>query len=71
MIEKLTPSVAFVPVGYNSFGHPSDKVIDMLESAGAKVYRGDQCGAVICDFDKNGSISVRCYKDPEAVNGLE
>ncbi len=71
LIAKTTPSVAFVPVGYNNFGHPSDKVIRMLESAGTKVYRGDQYGAVICEIEKDGSISVRCHKDPEAVNGVE
>ena len=71
LIEKTTPSLAFVPVGYNNFGHPSDKVIRMLESAGTRVYRGDECGAVTCQIDENGGISVRCYKNPEAVNGVE
>ena len=71
MLEKLTPSAAFVPVGYNSFGHPSDKVIRLLEDAGAKVYRGDQCGAVICNINDEGSMFIRCYKDPEDADGLE
>jgi len=71
LIEKTSPSVAFVPVGYNNFGHPSDRVIRMLESAGTIVYRGDECGAVICEIDEEGGISVRCYNNPEAVNGVE
>ena len=70
-IEKLTPSAAFIPVGYNNYGHPSDQVISKLEIAGAKVYRGDHCGTVICSIEKQGSINIRCYKDPEDADGLE
>lgn len=71
LIEKLTPSAAFIPVGYNTFGHPSDKVIALLEDAGVRVYRGDECGAVTFKLSTNGEICAYCYKDPEEINGLE
>lgn len=71
LIEKVSPSAAFIPVGYNTFGHPSNKTISLLESAGARVYRGDECGAVTFDFTQSGEIHAYCYKDPEEINGTE
>lgn len=71
LIELVTPTAAFVPVGYNTFGHPSAEALRLLEGAGTKVYRGDQCGEVVFTLHQNGEISARCYQNPEEINGLE
>ncbi|MFQ5948654.1 MAG: ComEC/Rec2 family competence protein, partial [Acidimicrobiia bacterium] len=43
-------SVAVVSVGPNTFGHPSDGVIDLLTASGATVYRTDKDGDVVIRF---------------------
>lgn len=45
-IEKTTPHVALISVGRNSYGHPAERVLRDLESAGTQVYRTDQTGCV-------------------------
>ncbi|MBQ8506970.1 MAG: DNA internalization-related competence protein ComEC/Rec2 [Clostridia bacterium] len=70
-IRAATPSVAIVPVGYNTYGHPAQETIDLLSRAGCQTFRTDRCGAVTCRFDENGRVSVRPYLSSEAANGLE
>lgn len=41
---------AIISVGPNTFGHPSESVIDALEAAGARVRRTDQEGDIIVAF---------------------
>lgn len=42
-------SIAVVSVGPNSFGHPSDTVIEVLEAAGSLVHRTDVDGDLVFD----------------------
>ena len=42
--------MAFISVGYNSYGHPSGEVLERLSQYGAQVYR--------TDLDGNISITV-------------
>jgi len=51
LIEAVSPSVAVIQVGTNSFGHPHTSVLDALDEAGVTVYRNDQHGAVIIKTD--------------------
>jgi competence protein ComEC len=51
LIEAVTPSIAVIQVGTNSFGHPHSYVLDALSGAGVAVYRNDQHGAVIIKTD--------------------
>ncbi len=44
--EYLAPKVALVSVGANRFGHPTDRVLRILNSTGTSVFRTDQEGAV-------------------------
>ena len=46
-LDKVDPSIAIITVGKNSFGHPSQKVIDRLEDRNIKTYRTDENGTVI------------------------
>jgi len=50
--------IAVVSVGPNDYGHPSEAVISVLESAGAVVLRTDRDGDVVVRFDRVGR-SVR------------
>lgn len=45
-IEKVSPEVAVIQVGKNSFGHPTKQVLDKLLSIEAKIYRNDLDGDV-------------------------
>lgn len=46
-LKKINPSLAVISVGrYNSFGHPTDEVLQNIEASGAVCKRTDQNGAV-------------------------
>ncbi|MDF2987350.1 MAG: internalization-related competence protein ComEC/Rec2 [Eubacterium sp.] len=47
-IDMVKPRYAVISVGeHNKFGHPSQFVVDRFQERGIKLYRTDQCGAVI------------------------
>ena len=46
LLDALQPDIAIIPVGRNSFGHPSQEVLDRLARIGAIVYRTDEHGHV-------------------------
>lgn len=71
LLLETTPSVALVPVGYNTYGHPNGQTLKLLEAAGAQVYRTDRCGAITCRLDKTGGIYVRTYLSSEDINEVE
>ncbi len=57
-LERATPEYAVISVGANnSYGHPSNIVIDRLQSFGATVFRTDIDGTIIISSDGN-SITV-------------
>jgi competence protein ComEC len=43
-LNQMSPEVAVISVGENSFGHPGKEVLEGLEESGAKVVRTDQGG---------------------------
>ena len=43
-LEKITPEAAVISVGKNSFGHPTDEVIQRLKEQSIKLFRTDQEG---------------------------
>jgi len=45
-LAKVNPDLAVISVGRNSFGHPTDEVLERLAGAGAKVLRTDQDGEI-------------------------
>ena len=45
-LEAVNPEIAVIPVGRNSFGHPSEQVLERLEDQGVVIYRNDWHGAV-------------------------
>lgn len=46
LLMETTPSTAVISVGDNSFGHPSEDLLERLETFGCRVYRTDQHGTV-------------------------
>lgn len=45
-VAAVDPDIAVIGVGNNRFGHPADRVLDVLELAGVAVYRTDHDGTV-------------------------
>src|SRR5882762_1670909 len=68
-VQATRPRVAVISVGAgNSYGHPSLQVIEQWRSAGARVYRTDQDGAVIIEAKRDGSyIVLNEYSGPMEV----
>lgn len=50
-LKKVSPQVAIIQVGRNSFGHPHPATIKALEESGVITYRNDIHGAVIIRTD--------------------
>jgi len=53
-LNKVSPMYAVISVGKNSYGHPTDVILNRLNVAGVKVYRTDLQGTII--FTSNGNI---------------
>ncbi len=50
--ERVKPQIAVISVGAgNEFGHPSKKVLHILESMGAKIFRTDLNGDIVIKTD--------------------
>lgn len=48
LLEATAPDVAIISVGANnSYGHPTQEVLDRLEAAGCQVYRTDLHGTIL------------------------
>jgi competence protein ComEC len=45
-LKQLSPKLAIISVGKNSYGHPSQIALDLLHSVGAQVKRTDQSGDI-------------------------
>jgi competence protein ComEC len=46
LLEAVTPELAVISVGKNSYGHPTQETLDRLASIGAQVFRTDQDGTI-------------------------
>lgn len=60
LLEQLKPEVALISVGAgNRYGHPTKEALEVLDGCGARVFRSDELGKVICSFgDKGLKISA-------------
>lgn len=58
-LEEVKPKIALIGVGKNNkFGHPSDKIINLLEKQKIKIYRTDLNGEICMQINKNGGIKI-------------
>lgn len=57
IINAVNPKISIISVGYNLYGHPSEKVIKRLRDSGSNVLRTDESGAIIYKF---GGEKVTC-----------
>lgn len=51
LLSALTPELAIISVGDNSYGHPSDQALWRLVQAGAVIYRTDLQGTIHLTID--------------------
>ena len=49
-LDVLSPQLAVIQVGKNSFGHPHPHVLQRLERRGIRIFRNDYHGAVIASY---------------------
>jgi competence protein ComEC len=54
-LSSVGAELAIISVGPNQFGHPSEGVIELLESGGAEVRRTDRDGDVVIDLTEKGA----------------
>jgi len=60
-LREVTPKAAVISVGkYNTYGHPTQEVLNTIKATGAACYRTDQNGAVEMATDGR-SLWVRTY----------
>ncbi len=60
-LKAVNPSIAIISVGKNSYGHPSDKVLQSLSNLKASIYRTDELGNIIVKSD-GANINVSSTK---------
>jgi len=54
ILTQTSPTIAVVPVGYNNYGHPAEAALELIDAAGAEIYRTDLCGAITVSLDEDG-----------------
>ncbi len=52
LLDSVTPDAAFISVGINSYGHPTDEVLSKLAQRGIAVYRTDIHGNITMTVGK-------------------
>lgn len=61
-LAAASPKFAAISVGDNSYGHPTEKVLNRLSDSGAEILRTDKSGNITFNV-KNGEITVNCEKE--------
>ncbi|MFF3063146.1 ComEC/Rec2 family competence protein [Oerskovia sp. NPDC057915] len=62
LAATLSPTVAIVSSGENTYGHPTDAALDLYESVGAAVLRTDRCGTFALVV-RDGALAVAGCED--------
>lgn len=56
-LSRFRPEIAVIPVGENSYGHPTPQTLRRLKTVGAEVFRTDEDGDVIVTI-KDDQVDV-------------
>ncbi|MDR2737226.1 MAG: DNA internalization-related competence protein ComEC/Rec2 [Gracilibacteraceae bacterium] len=56
--DVLRPEAVFIPVGRNSYGHPSGEVLDYWAARGVPVYRTDEDGTIRLILGREARVEV-------------
>ncbi|MBQ8954948.1 MAG: MBL fold metallo-hydrolase, partial [Clostridia bacterium] len=59
LLDQVTPAVAVISVGHNSFGHPTQEVLDRLRDTA--VFRTDERGAITVVMEEDGTTRVTAW----------
>jgi len=57
-INEATPAISIIEVGKNSYGHPTNRVLNGLANIGSKIYRTDKDGLIKLIIDDS---KIRVY----------
>lgn len=58
-IQAVAPEISIISVGKdNSYGHPSQDILDRLEEIGSKTYRTDEVGNIFIEQKSNKKANV-------------
>lgn len=47
LLDEVTPEIAVISVGENSYGHPTEEALERLSEADAEIFRTDEAGNII------------------------
>lgn len=66
LVREMSPSVAVISADQESnAGHPDAETMSFLNGSGAAVFRTDECGAITCRLNPDGTVLVQTYFNPE------
>lgn len=61
-LETIKPKVALIGVGENNtFGHPSNNVLERLRNLYTKIYRTDESGEISIIANKHGEFKINKF----------
>lgn len=53
LLDEVSPQIAVISLGKNSFGHPHEEVLSMLSNSETKLLRTDKLGDIVIETDGN------------------
>lgn len=53
-LQAMSPEIAILSVGDNTYGHPHSSCVERLEDVGATIYRTDEQGAIVLTMHGEG-----------------
>lgn len=63
-LNAVTPAYAVITTGENDYGHPTKKVLDLLNAKGIEIFRSDYHGNITAVTDGEG-LTLTAQKIPE------